>query len=208
MNELQGKTVAILVDTGFEQIEFTDPQRALEEAGAKTYIVSPQVKTVRARNHDEWADTFVVDVDLRGAEIGKFDALLIPGGDMSPDSLRHNESAQLFVRGFFDAGKPVAAICHGPLVLIQSGAASGRHLTSYPEIAADMRDAGADWVDEEVVVDDGLVTSRTPADLPAFDRRMIQVFHDHAAVNVLTRSAPAAAREALSEVADGVAKHA
>ena len=174
MNELQGKTVAILVDNGFEQIECTDPKRALEAAGAKTYIVSPQEKIVRGKNHDDWADEFTVDVQLRGAEGGKFDALLVPGGEMSPDSLRNNECAQLFVHGFFEAGKPVAAICHGPWVLIQAGAATGRRLTSFPGIADDMRGAGADWVDEAVVVDDGLITSRTPDDLPAFDRAMIR----------------------------------
>ncbi len=172
--ELYGKKVAILVENGFEQAELTSPQKALEDANAKTYIVSPAGQNVTAWAHIEWGDPFPVDVPLAVADADDFDALLAPGGVMSPDKLRRNQKALQFVRDFFDAGKPVAAICHAPWILIDAGVAAGRRLTSYHSLQTDLRNAGAEWLDVEVVVDNGLVTSRGPDDLPAFNRKMIE----------------------------------
>jgi protease I len=173
-NELKGKRVAILVDNGFEQIELTDPKKALEQAGAQTSIVSPQRGQVKGWNHTDWGDLFPVETHLDQADAEDYDALLLPGGVMNPDHLRRNEKVQQFVRAFFDAGKPVAAICHAPWTLIDAGVVLGRTLTSYPSLQTDLKNAGANWVDREVVVDNGLVTSRKPDDLPAFNRKMIE----------------------------------
>lgn len=173
-NELQGKRVAILVDNGFEQEELIRPRQALEAAGAQTQIVSPQQGKVKGWNHTDWGDELPVDVPLEQANADAYDALLLPGGVMNPDHLRRNERALSFVRAFFEAGKPVAAICHAPWTLIDAGVASGRRLTSYPSLQTDLKNAGANWVDEEVVVDNGLVTSRKPDDIPAFNRKMIE----------------------------------
>jgi protease I len=173
--ELQGRKVAILVDNGFEQVELTEPRKALEQSGARTEIVSPQRK-VRAWNGTDWGDDFECDVALDQATAEDYDALLLPGGVMNPDRLRMNARALEFVRRFFEAGKPVASICHGPWTLIDAGVVKGRTLTSYPSISRDLANAGAEWVDREVVVDQGLVTSRKPDDLPAFNRRMIEEF--------------------------------
>jgi len=171
---LDGKHVALLVADGFEQVELTEPRRALEEAGATTRIVSPAEGKVRGWQHTDWGDSFEVDQSLAFAGEGEYDALVLPGGVMNPDQLRRNDRALGFVRAFVDHGKPVAAICHGGWTLIDAGVVEGRRMTSYPSIRTDLVNAGADWVDEEVVVDDGLITSRNPHDLPAFNARLIE----------------------------------
>ncbi|MCB0124005.1 MAG: type 1 glutamine amidotransferase [Caldilineaceae bacterium] len=173
-NNLAGKKVAILVENGFEQVELTGPKRALEEAGAQTTIISPHENEVKGWNHTEWGDTFKVNVPLQQANANDYDALMLPGGVMNPDKLRTNDQALRFVREFFQAHKPVAAICHGPWTLIEAGVAKGRTMTSYHSIQTDLKNAGAHWVDQEVVVDEGLVTSRNPDDIPAFNRKMIE----------------------------------
>jgi protease I len=181
---LAGKKVAILVEDGFEQIELTDPRLALEAAGAQTLIVSPRPNHVRGWDTTDWGQEFPVDVPLVKADADDFDALLLPGGVMNPDKLRTNPLALQFVRAFFTAKKPVAAICHGPWTLIDAGVVRDRTLTSYPSIRADLVNADAHWIDEEVVVDNGLVTSRKPDDIPAFSERMIEEIaegiHEHA----------------------------
>jgi protease I len=181
---LSGKKVAILVEDGFEQIELTDPRLALEAAGAQTLIVSPRPRQVRGWNSTDWGQEFPVDLPLVSAHADDFDALLLPGGVMNPDKLRTNPLALQFVRAFFTAKKPVAAICHGPWTLIDAGVVRDRTLTSYPSIRADLVNADAHWVDEEVVVDNGLVTSRKPDDIPAFNEKMIEEIaegiHEHA----------------------------
>ena len=175
-NELNGKKVAILVDDGFEQVELEEPRRALEAAGAETYIVSPQNGVVKGWRHTDWGDELEVDVPLNQADAEHYDALLLPGGVMNPDKLRMNHEAVQFVRDIFAAGKPVAAICHGPWTLIEAGVVNGRMLTSWPSLQSDLRNAGAQWVNRECVVDCGLVTSRKPDDLPEFNRKMIEEF--------------------------------
>jgi protease I len=174
--DLNGRRVAILVTDGFEQIELVRPKDALEKAGAETEIIAPSGRSVIAWNMRDFGDAFDVDVLLRDADPRSYDALLLPGGVMSPDKLRMNENAVQFVRSFFEQGKPVAAICHGPQMLIEAGVVNGRTLTSFPSLKTDLRNAGAKWVDETVVVDNGLVTSRKPGDLPAFNARMIDLF--------------------------------
>lgn len=173
---LRGKRVAILVEEGFEEVELTEPREALEKAGAQTDIVSPQKGKVKAWAMEDWGRAYPVDAPLDRAKAENYDALLLPGGVMNPDTLRTNQKALRFIKAFFDAGKPVAAICHGPWTLIDAGVARGRRLTSYHSIQTDLKNAGADWVDERVVVDNGLVTSRKPDDLPAFNRKMIEEF--------------------------------
>src|SRR5688572_25180796 len=173
---LKGKKVAILVADGFEHLEFTEPRKALKKAGAETEIVSPEEKKVKGWKHTDWGSKFDVDVSLAEARPADYDALLLPGGVMNPDKLRANPKALRFVRQFFDYGKPVAAICHGPWTLIDAGVVKGRRLTSYHSIKTDLINAGAKWVDEEVVVDNGLVTSRQPDDLPAFNCKTIEEF--------------------------------
>jgi protease I len=175
-DQLSNHKVAIVATDGFEQVELTEPRKALQEAGAKTEIVSPKQGKIKGWQHDHWGDEIPVDRDIVSARPEDYDALLLPGGVMNPDHLRTNPHVQKFVRGFFDAGKPVAAICHGPWTLIDAGVARGRRMTSWPSVSADLRNAGADWVDQEVVVDNGLVTSRKPDDLPAFNRKMIEEF--------------------------------
>lgn len=175
-NELQGKKIAILVDDGFEQVELTGPKEALDRAGAQTAIVSPQKDNVKGWQHTEWGDQFDVDIPLERADARAFDGLLLPGGVMNPDKLRMNERAVAFVRSFFDEHKPVAAICHGPWTLIEAGVVAGRRMTSYRSIKTDLKNAGADWVDEQVVQDRNLVTSRKPDDIPAFNKAIIQEF--------------------------------
>ena len=174
--KLEGKKVAILVADGFEQVEMTKPREALQEAGAETKIVSPASGKIQGMNHADKGDKFDVDIELKDAHPEEFDALMIPGGLMNPDQLRSTEEALEFTRHFFETGKPVAAICHGPWVLIDAGVARGRTLTSWPAIKTDLRNAGANWVDKEVVVDNGLVTSRKPDDIPAFNDKMIEEF--------------------------------
>jgi|SRR5215472_9109650 len=176
MPKLNGKKVAILVTDGFEEVEMTDPKEALEKEGAETDIVSPAGDKVRAWDFTEWGKTFRVDVQLKRAKAEEYDALVLPGGVMNPDKLRRDPKVLDFVRSFFDEHKPVAAICHGPWTLIDAGVVKGRRMTSYPSIQTDLKNAGADWVDEKVVVDNGLVTSRKPADIPFFNRKMIEEF--------------------------------
>ena len=160
--KLNGKKVAILVAEGFEQVEMTGPRQALEGAGAVTEIVSPAEGEVQGWNHFDKGDKFKVDVPLAEADPSDFDALLLPGGVLNPDRLRMQPAAVDFVRAFFDAGKPVAAICHGPWTVIEAGAARGRRIASWPSLKTDLRNAGAEWVDEPVVVDGDLVSSRKP----------------------------------------------
>ena len=176
MKPLNGKKVAILVADGFEQVELTEPRKALDEAGAKTSIVSPSKGKVKGWQHTEWGDEMPVDVPLGQAKAEEFDALLLPGGVMNPDHLRRDPQVQRFVKAFFDAGKPVAAICHGPWTLIDAGVAKGRKMTSYETIQMDLKNAGVNWVDQEVVVDGNLVTSRKPDDIPAFNKAIVEVF--------------------------------
>lgn len=153
-----------------------EPRKALDEAGAETRIVSPRNKHVHAWNFTKWGDEFPVDVALDHAKPQDFDALLLPGGVLNPDALRTEPKAVAFAKAFFDDGKPVAAICHGPWTIIETGAAHGRRLTSWPSLKTDLKNAGADWVDQEVVVDPNLVTSRNPDDIPAFNREKIKLF--------------------------------
>jgi protease I len=176
MKQLDETRVAILVADGFEQSELEKPKQALENAGAVTHIVSPADGQVKGWQHTEWGDAFPVDVPLADADPADYDALLLPGGVMNPDKLRRDETALAFVRHFFEAGKPVAAICHGPWTLIDAGVVEGREVTSYHTIQTDLKNAGARWVDREVVVDNGLVTSRKPDDIPAFNEKMIEEF--------------------------------
>jgi protease I len=174
--KLNGTKVAILVENGFQQVELTEPKKALDEAGAMTTIVSPQSEKVKGWQKKEWGDEFDVDLNLDDADPAEFDALLLPGGVMNPDKLRVNDKAIEFVKSFFEEGKPVAAICHGPWTLINAGVVSGRRMTSYHTIRKDLENAGAEWVDDEVVVDEGLVTSRKPDDIPAFNEKMLEEF--------------------------------
>ncbi len=173
---LAGKKVAILVADGFEQVEMTEPRRALDEAGARTSLVSPAQGQVQGWRHFDKGDRFPVDVRLGEASAAQYDALLLPGGVANPDQLRMIPEAVAFVRAFFDAGKPVAAICHGLWPLIDAGVVAGRTVTSWPSLKTDLTNAQATWVDEEVVTDNGLVTSRKPDDIPAFNRKMIEEF--------------------------------
>jgi protease I len=176
MAKLTGKRIAIVVTDGFEQVEMTEPRKALDDEGAETVLVSPKAGQVKGWKHTEWGDSFPVDMKLADARANEFDALLLPGGVMNPDKLRLEPEAARFVRTFFDAGKPVAAICHGPWLLIDAGVVKGRTVTSWPSIRTDLTNAGAHVVDKEVVVDHGLVTSRKPDDIPAFNRKMIEEF--------------------------------
>jgi protease I len=176
MASLNGMKVAILVAEGFEQAELTGPKQALDQAGAQTRIVSPAKGEVQGWKHFEKADKFKVDVPLEQADAAEFDALVLPGGVANPDQLRTNPKAVQFVRAFFDAGKPAAVICHGPWTLIEAGVVKGRTVTSWPSLKTDLTNAGANWVDQEVVVDNGLVTSRKPDDIPAFNRKMLEEF--------------------------------
>lgn len=171
---LEGKRVAILATDGFEQSELLEPLKALREAGAIAEIVSPKSGKIRGWKHTDWGQEVDVDVELSKADADDYDALVLPGGVMNPDHLRANRSAVQFVKDFNDARKPIAAICHGPWTLIEAGAVKGRQITSWPSLRTDLTNAGAKWVDQEVVIDQGLVTSRKPDDLPAFCRKMIE----------------------------------
>jgi protease I len=175
-DKLDGVRVAILVTNGFEQAELEKPRQALDKAGAETKIVSPAGRKVKAWDMTDWGSKFTIDIALDDANAGDFDALLLPGGVLNPDALRILPKAVAFVKAFFDAGKPVAAICHGPWTVLEAGAVRGRRLTSWPSLKTDLRNAGAEWVDEEVVVDGNLVTSRKPDDIPAFNREMLALF--------------------------------
>ena len=175
-NDLIGKRVAILATDGVEAAELIDPRNALDKAGAKTLLVSPKDDKVKTWEHDHWGDDIPVDIQLGKANADDFDALMLPGGVMNPDRLRMDKRAVKFVRRFFDDGKPVAAICHGPWLLVEADVVRNRTVTSWPSLQTDLRNAGADWVDREVVTDMGLVTSRKPDDIPAFNKKMIEEF--------------------------------
>ena len=176
--DLKGKRIAILATQGFEQSELLEPRKALDEAGARTEIVSPGGDSIRGWAEKDWGQNVKVDVPLDQADPGTYDGLVLPGGVMNPDKLRMNQKAVQFVKHFFENGKPVAAICHGPWLLVEADVVKGRRVTSWPSVKTDLRNAGADWVDEQVVVDNGLVTSRKPADLPAFNRKMLEEFKE------------------------------
>jgi len=171
---LKDKTIAILATDGFEESELTEPLNKLREAGAEVHVVSPESGSIRGWNHGEWGRVVTVDRTLDEANPDDYDALVLPGGVMNPDKLRMRQDATAFVRAFFKDGKPVSAICHGPQILIDCGVVEGREMTSYPSIKLDLKNAGARWTDQEVVVDQGLVTSRTPEDLPAFIAKTIE----------------------------------
>ena len=173
---LQGVKVAILVTDGFEQVELTEPRKALDQAGAYTRVVSPKGDEVRGWNFTDWGQTLPIDVKLDEARPQDFDALLLPGGVINPDKLRMIPAAAAFVKAFFDAGKPVAAICHGPWMIVEAEKARGRRMTSWPSIRTDLRNAGAEVLDQEAVVDGNMVTSRSPDDIPAFNREAIKLF--------------------------------
>ena len=179
--ELKNQKIAILVADGFEQVELTKPKQAFEEAGATTEIVSLNSDRVQGWNHFDKADFFSVDVPLEQAKAADYDALLLPGGVANPDQLRTNDKAVQFVKSFFDAGKPVAAICHALWTLIEAEAVNGRTLTSWSSLKTDLKNAGANWVDQEVVEDNGLVSSRNPDDIPAFNAKAIELFAKSAA---------------------------
>lgn len=174
MENTQNKRVAILVSDGFEQVEFTKPKKALDDAGVKTVVVSLKSGEIRGFNHADPADSFPVDKAIEDVSESEFDALLIPGGIINPDNLRGDETVLRFTRAFFEKGKPVFAICHGPQVLISAEVVKGRRLTSYHTVRKDLENAGAEWVDESVVVDQGLVTSRNPDDIPDFIEKVLE----------------------------------
>jgi len=182
--ELNGRSVAVLATDGVEEVELTQPVKALKDAGAQVQVVSPKTGTIQAWNHLDKGDTIPVDQPLNQADPSRYDALLLPGGVVNPDQLRLEPKAIEFIRHFVDSGKPIAAICHGPWTLIDAGGVRGRRMTSWPSLKADLTNAGAQWQDAEVVTDRGLVTSRKPADIPAFNRKMLEEFaegrHDRA----------------------------
>jgi protease I len=168
--DLSSKRVAILATDGFEQVELTEPRKALQEAGAQTHILSLKRDDIRGWKFTDWGDTVPVDKTVDSAEIHDYDLLLLPGGVQNPDKLRVNENAVRFIGEFFKSGKPVAAICHAPWTLIEAGVVRGKRMTSWPSLKTDLQNAGAHWVDEQVVVDGNLITSRKPDDIPAFNR--------------------------------------
>ncbi|HZS27311.1 MAG TPA: type 1 glutamine amidotransferase domain-containing protein [Candidatus Angelobacter sp.] len=173
---LRGKRVAILATDGFEQQELLKPREALQQAGAETKVVSPKDDRIKGWDFTDWGDEISVDLPLEKARAEDFDALLLPGGVINPDKLRMEPKAVAFVKAFFDTGKPVAAICHGPWTIIEAGQARGRRIASWPSLKTDLRNAGAEWVDKEAVTDGNLVSARKPDDIPAFNQAMIQLF--------------------------------
>jgi protease I len=185
---LKGRRIAIVATHGFEQSELTEPRAALDRAGAKTVVIAPKPGSIRGWKHKEWGDEVKVDLTVDQANPDDYDALMLPGGVMNPDSLRLVDKAVRFVRSFFDADKPVAAICHAPIMLIEADVLRDRHITSWPSIATDVKNAGGRWTDEEVVVDRGLVTSRKPDDIPAFNKKMIEEFAEGAPASRTDRS--------------------
>lgn len=176
MATLENRRVAILTEEGFEQVELTSPKSALKEAGAMVDVISPKADKIKAWDKTNWGIEVDVDKQLSDVSPDDYDALVLPGGVLNPDKLRQNKDAVAFVSAFLDEGKPIAAICHGPQMLIETGMINGRKLTSYPSLQTDLRNAGAHWVDEEVVVDNGFITSRRPDDLPAFNKKMVEEF--------------------------------
>lgn len=176
MNELSGKTIAILATDGVEQSELTEPRNALDKAGAKTILVSIKEGSIRGWSMKNWGEEFPVDKTIDQVDATEYDGLVLPGGVMNPDHLRTNAQAVDFVRAFFDQGKPIAAICHGPWMLVEADIVAGLRLTSWPSLRTDIENAGGDWEDSEVIVDNGIVTSRKPDDIPAFNKKMIEEF--------------------------------
>ena len=174
--DLNGVRVAILATDGFEQSELLEPRRALDEAGATTEVVSLNNGEIKGWNHKDWGERVPVDKTVNSVDVKNYDALVLPGGVMNPDSLRMDSKAVAFVKAFFDAKKPVAAICHGPWMLVEAGAVEGRTLTSWPSLKTDIQNGGGSWVDQEAVVDGNLVTSRNPKDIPAFNREIKKLF--------------------------------
>lgn len=184
-NSLQGKRIAIITENGFEEIELTSPKKVLEDAGARVDIISSAENTkVKAWDHDHWSIELPVDRNIEDVNVDEYDALMIPGGVLNPDKMRMNADFVQFAKTFMESGKPVAAICHAPQLLIETGMLKGRKMTSYPSIQTDLKNAGADWVDKEVVTDNGFVTSRSPKDLEAFNKKMMEEIregvHEHA----------------------------
>jgi protease I len=186
--KLKGRNVAILATDGFEQSELTEPRKALDQAGAKTVVVAPKPGRIRGWKSKDWGDEVAVDLTLDEAFADDFDALMLPGGVMNPDQLRTDPRAVEFVRAFFDSEKPVAAICHAPIMLIEANVLHDRQVTSWPSLQTDIRNAGGRWTDQEVVVDRGLVTSRKPDDIPAFNRKMIEEIAEGAPSTRTSRS--------------------
>jgi protease I len=176
MADLNGKRIAFLATDMFEQVELTEPWKAVEEAGGTPELVSLEEGEIQGFNHYDKADTFPVDRTVREASANEYDALVQPGGVGNPDTLRMDEDAVRFFRDFVDSGKPVAVICHGPWMIVEADVARGRTLTSFPSLKRDIRNAGGDWVDQEVVLDGGIITSRNPNDLPAFCRTLVEEF--------------------------------
>lgn len=176
MGQLNNRKIAVLSESGFEEVELTEPVKRLKEEGANVHIISSKSGKLKAWNHDHWSIEVDIDKTLSEVNADEYDGLVLPGGVINPDQLRVNDDAIAFVKAFFEAGKPVAAICHGPQTLINAGVVEGRKLTSVKNISQDLINAGANWVDEEVVVDQGLVTSRTPKDLPAFNDKIVEEF--------------------------------
>ncbi|HZU82632.1 MAG TPA: type 1 glutamine amidotransferase domain-containing protein [Polyangiaceae bacterium] len=183
MRKLNGKRVAALVCEGFEQVELMDPRTALEDEGARVDVVSPAPRRVRAWKFTDWGKAVRVDVRLEHADARSYDALLLPGGVINPDKLRLHHEAIRFIRKFVEADKPIAAICHGPWTLINADHVRGKTMTSWPSLEVDLRNAGANWVDRQVVRDGKLVTSRKPDDIPAFNAEMIELFAEQAPVS-------------------------
>ena len=172
--DVKGKKVAILTEHGFEEVELTSPMNVLEQAGAIVHIISPQKDKVKAWDHDHWSIEIPVDKHISDANPEDYDMLILPGGVMNPDKARLNKDCISFAQHFLEQGKPLAAICHGPQLLIETGMLDGKTMTSYPSIKTDLVNAGVNWIDKEVVVDNGLVTSRSPKDLEAFNKKMME----------------------------------
>jgi protease I len=173
-SNLQGKRIAILATDGFEQVELTEPKKALDQAGAQTVVIAPKSEEIKGWNHTEWGDKVKVDRTLDQVKPDEFDALLLPGGVMNPDSLRMEPKAVNFVREFSQSGRPVASICHGPWMLVEAGVVNGKTITSWPSVKTDIKNAGGKWVDQEVAADGQFITSRKPEDIPAFNRTLIE----------------------------------
>ncbi len=176
MGKLSDRKIAILSEDGFEEVELTSPKEALEKAGATVHVISPKSGSIKSFKDGDWNMDITVDKTLDEANAADYDGLMLPGGVINPDKLRRSTKAVNFVKHFFAKGKPIAAICHGPQILIETGALEGRSMTSFPSIKTDLKNAGANWVDSEVVVDQGLTTSRSPDDLPAFNDKMVEEF--------------------------------
>ena len=174
MNQIEGKKVAILATDGFEQVELTGPKEALEKAGATVHIVSPKDGEIKGWDETDWGQSFPVDVTLDQASVEDYDGLVLPGGQINPDKLRMEEKAIDFIKQFAELGRPIAAICHGPWTLIEADLVRGVEMTSFPSIKTDLKNAGANWVNQQVVVDQNFITSRKPDDIPAFNEKFME----------------------------------